>query len=168
LWLFFLGSAQVAVSTRAITDLSRYQEIRESYQDSPLIQHFPETFPPAATDIRLEYLPKFLQGGSHFIVSYILPSEQINEIRIQADEIAKYKYRTGESNQLTDELPDDIPKPPFQIDTTTAESSSQTYEVFILDVQAAGGAGSEWNHGYSYGIAIDDVARRVIYWHEYW
>jgi hypothetical protein len=168
LWFIFLGTTQVAVSTRAITEVSRYQEIRAGYEDSLLIQHFPESLPPEATDVQIEYLPKFLQGGGYFKLSYKLPLEQINELHTRFNGTARYKYREGDVNHLTGNLPDDVPRPSFQMSASTKEDSFETYEVFILDIQAARGAESEWNHGYSYGVAIDDTAWRVVYWNEYW
>lgn len=79
LGLFIL--AQVVFKPPAeITDVSRYTEIHNQYWHPKLVRHFPENIPVNATDVRMAYLPSFLQGGAYFQLKLKLPADEIDDL----------------------------------------------------------------------------------------
>ncbi len=48
------------------------------------------------------------------------------------------------------------------------DSFPTTYEILVLDAENKGTPGFKWNHGDSYGVAIDSSASEIVYWAEAW
>ena len=145
-----------------ITDLTRYEEIRESYEDSILVRHFPEEVPENATNAEMYYLPKFLQGGEQFQLRLQLPEREVTELHARFDALAGKRYAGGENVYWEPEVPR------LHVGGSKDSSWPGSYEILVLDAQPAGSAESEWNHGYSYGVGVDKSALEVVYWCEFW
>jgi hypothetical protein len=62
------------------TDISLYRKVREKIGDSELTQHFPSSIPENAENVHFEYLPKFMQGGSHLQLRMRLPQTEISSL----------------------------------------------------------------------------------------
>jgi hypothetical protein len=148
------------------TDISCYAEIRDSFEGSILIQHFPEVIPSDATEVKLEYLPRLMQGGSHFQLRLKLPSNQIEGLYSHFDAIAKLRCMGCET--IHDTRLVEVPTTFFYTSDTDDVSFPESYEILVLDAQPGGSPEFEWNHGHSYGVAIDISASEAVYWFEYW
>ena len=161
-----VGGAILAVTT-PVTDVKKYYEIHEEIGDSELISHFPLPIPENATSIKFDYLPKFLQGGSHIQLKFNLPQPEINELLIEYRANAKYIFIGGDRS---DHLNEDggVPTTYFYTSETDDTSFPNNYEILVLNAEPGGTSGFQWNHGYSYGVVISLEKTEIIYWAEYW
>ena len=157
---------RVAGPPGQITDVTRYAEIRDSFEGSVLVQHFPDAIFSTATETKLDYLPRLMQGGSHFRLRLTLPPEQIRDLYLHFDAIAAYRYMGGAAPHNT--LADKIPATRFYTSATDDTSFPDSYEILVLGAEPGGSSEFAWNHGHSYGVAIDVSASEIVYWFEYW
>jgi hypothetical protein len=151
-------------STGPVTDVSQYSEILNSFDDSEITRHFPETLPPNVVVTRLWFMAPLFQGGTIFQLRTKQPSEQVETLYAQFIAEAEHLYR-GDTNVHAN-LPDGVPTTRFYTSGDNNRSFPESYEVIVLEAQPAGGAEFEWNHGYSYGVAIDKTASEIVYWLE--
>ncbi len=147
------------------TEVTRYPEILA--KNSPHAQHFPHKIPTEATDIHLDYQPRVLQGGMHFQLRLRLPSDYIDTLYAQFSIRATHTFKGGDSNIHTN-LSDCVPTTNFYTSDTETHSFPPTYELFVLDAQPTGRPEFVWNHGYSYGVALDRQTSYIVYWSECW
>jgi hypothetical protein len=166
---FFLRKAfSSSTQPQIITDTSRYTQIRESLTDNEyLVKHFPESIPGDAKAVKIAYSPGFAQGGSFFQVRLKKSPAKIQELVSQYKSVAKYQYRGGNTNDHTN-LPNGVPTTFFHTSDASEDSFPPSYEILVLDAQDRGSAGFKWNHGHSYGVAIDRSAAEIVYWAEQW
>jgi hypothetical protein len=157
----------IAVSaTTPVVDAARYKDIRADYNQRSLATHFPTDIPPNATQVTFYYLPHFLQGGSHLQLRYRLPQAEVSAILSQYESLAK-QIETGAGDVLKAADQQDLPVPQFRNESNTDFAAlSNDFLVFVLDAQPYQPA--DWNHGYSYGLAVSTKRQEVIYWAEYW
>ncbi|WP_341525281.1 hypothetical protein WKK05_22095 [Nostoc sp. UHCC 0302] len=166
---FFLRKAFSSTSeSEIITDTSRYQEIRNQlWGNNDDIKYFPHEIPADAKNVHIAYSPGLLQGGSYFQARLKEPPEKIQKLLTQYRNIAKHKYIGGDTNDHIN-LPNGVPTTFFYTSDSAVESFPATYEILVLNAQDRGSAGFKWNHGDSYGVAIDKSASEIIYWGEKW
>ena len=164
--LNLLAGALVAATT-PITDIARYSEIREQMGDSELTRHFPLSIPKNAENVQFEYLPKFLQGGSHFQLKMRLPRAEISDLLTEFRSQAKYKFIGGDSNDHAN-IEGGVPTTFFYTSGTDDYSFQGDYEILVLNAEPSGTPDFQWNHGYSYGVVISLEKSEIIYWAEYW
>lgn len=166
---FFLKKAFSGTNEpEIITDTSRYEEIRSQlWSANNEIKHFPQNIPTGDKSVRIAYSPGFLQGGSYFQVRLKQSPEKIQKLLSQYRNIAKHKYRGGNTNDHTN-LPNGVPTTFFYTSDYAVESFPASYEILVLDAQDRGSPGFKWNHGNSYGVAIDSSASEIVYWAEIW
>ncbi|HEC35297.1 MAG TPA: hypothetical protein ENI39_02040 [Anaerolineae bacterium] len=149
-----------------VTEVERYEEILEGFEGSPWVEHFPERIPPEATDVRLDYLPRLMQGGGHFQLRMRLPREEVGALVVEYRGRAEYRFEGGDWNEHVN-VAGGVPTTFYYTSENGEMEFPSTYEVLVLGVGSAEG-GYEWNHGYSYGVAIDEGESVVVYWVEYW
>ncbi|MCV3214694.1 hypothetical protein OGM63_14415 [Plectonema radiosum NIES-515] len=153
--------------TETITNTTRYGEIRQKiWSNKEQIKHFPQEIPEDATNLRLAYFPGFSQGGSYFQLRMKQSPEKIKKVLLKYREIAKHKYKGGNTNDHAN-LPKGVPTT-FFYTSDVQESFPTTYEILVLDAENKGTPGFKWNHGDSYGVAIDSSASEIVYWAEAW
>ena len=69
-------------SLKTVTDVAQYSRILNNpWKDSPLVQHFPKKIPDEAKNVKIYYVPGFMQGGSILQLQMTLPPAQIAEIQ---------------------------------------------------------------------------------------
>lgn len=56
----------------------------------------------------------------------------------------------------------------FYTGDASEDSFPSSYEILVLDAEDKGTPGFKWNHGNSYGVAIDSSASEIVYWAEQW
>ncbi|MFN6571857.1 hypothetical protein [Dendronalium sp. ChiSLP03b] len=166
---FFLRKAFSSTSqSEIITDTSRYREIRNQlWSDGSEVKHFPHEIPVSNKGVRIAYSPGFLQGGSYFQVRLKQSPDKIQKLLSQYRNIAQRKYRGGDTNDHAN-LPNGVPTTFFYTSDYSGESFPATYEILVLNAQDKGSPGFKWNHGDSYGVAIDSSASEIVYWAEKW
>ncbi|MFK0734265.1 MAG: hypothetical protein ACFKPT_12085 [Gloeotrichia echinulata GP01] len=166
---FFLRKAFSSSTTpEIVTDTSRYRELRESLSSANYpIKHFPINIPADAQNVKISYTPGFLQGGSYFQIRLKQSPDKIKKLLSQYKDIAKYEYRGGNTNDHTN-LPQGVPTTFFYTSDSPEESFPPTYKILVLGAQDRGSPGFKWNHGDSYGVAIDSSTSDIVYWAEQW
>ncbi|MBD2252740.1 hypothetical protein [Nostoc parmelioides] len=166
---FFLRKAFISSSqSEIVTDTSRYKEIRHqlwSSQDD--IKHFPTEIPAGVENERLAYAPGSSQTGAYFQVRLRKSPEQIQQLLEQYRKLAKHQYRGGDTNVHAN-LPNGVPTTFFYTSESAVESFPPSYEILVLNAKDKGRPSFKWNHGDSYGVAIDSSASEIIYWAEKW
>lgn len=166
---FFLRKAfSSSTEPEIVTDTSRYTELHSNllsidYQ----VKHFPNKIPADAKGVRIAYFPGLSQGGSFFQVRMKQSPEKIQKLLSQYKSVAKYQYKGGNTNDHTN-LPNGVPTTFFYTSGTSEESFPPSYEILVLNAQDRGKSGFKWNHGNSYGVAIDSSASEIVYWAEQW
>lgn len=166
---FFLRKAfSSSITPERITDTSRYRELRQSLSASEYpVKHFPPNIPADAKNVKISYSPGFFQGGSHFQIRLKQSPEQINKLLAKYKNQAKNEYRGGNTNDHAN-LPKGVPTTFFYTSDSEAHSFPATYQILVLGAQDRGTPGFKWNHGDSYGVAIDSSTSEIVYWAEQW
>ncbi|MDP5339483.1 MAG: hypothetical protein NWQ28_13010, partial [Nodularia sp. (in: cyanobacteria)] len=104
---------------------------------------------------------------SFFQVRLKQSPEKIQQLLLQYKNIAKYQYQGGSTNHHVN-LPNGVPTTFFYTSDASIESFPATYEILVLDAKHKGTPSFKWNHGDSYGVAIDSSASEIVYWTEKW
>ena len=178
---FTLGSISIVVGsfwlrktssnigqTEIITDTSRYGEIRNYlWSNNNEVQHFPVEIPPDAQGVQLAYSPGLTQGNSFLQVRIKQPSIKIQQLLSHYRKISQHQYRGGDTNDHINQ-PNGVPTTFFYTGDAATVSFPPTYEIMVLNAQNKGTSGFKWNHGDSYGVAIDSSASEIVYWAEEW
>jgi hypothetical protein len=161
------GSNNISES-KAITDTSHYREIRHQlWLKKDVIKHFPKEIPADAKGVRLAYSRSFLQGGSFFQVRLKQPQEKIKNLLSQYRDIAIHKYQGGNTNEHSNQT-NGVPTTFFYTSDSGEESFPTSYEILVLGANNRGSHDFKWNHGDSYGVAIDSSTSEIVYWAEAW
>jgi hypothetical protein len=154
--------------TQTITDTSRYQEIRQKlWFDSQKIKHFPVDIPPDAQSVNLAYSPANKSGASFLQIRYKQSPTKIQHLLSHYRHLATHRYMGGDTNDHIN-LPQGVPTTFFYTSKTTNISFPSTYEILVLNAEKKGISGFKWNHGNSYGVAIDRSTAEIVYWAEKW
>ncbi len=166
---FFLRTSFSSTSEpKIITDTSRYKEIRNQlWSDNDQVKHFPHEISSDTKDVRIAYSPKSLQGSSFFQIRLKEPPKKIEKLLSQYRSNAKHKYRGGNTNDHINQ-PNGVPTTFFYTSDFPTESFPATYEILVLNTKDKGRPGFKWNHGDSYGVAINSSTSEIIYWSEKW
>ncbi|QKQ76161.1 hypothetical protein [Nostoc sp. TCL240-02] len=166
---FFMRTAFSSTNKpKIITNTSRYREIRNQlWSDNDQVKHFPNQIPTDAKDVRIAYSPEFLQGNAFFQIRLKQPPNKIEKLLSQYRNSAKYKYTGGNTNDHINQL-NGVPTTFFYTSDSHTESFPATYEILVLNADDKGRPGFKWNHGDSYGVAINSSASEIIYWSEKW
>ena len=165
---FFLKTTFSSTSEpKIITDTSRYQEIRNQlWSNNDQVKHFPNEIPTDAKNVRIAYSPES-QGSSFFQIRLKQQPEKIEKLLSQYRSSAKHKYRGGNTNDHINQ-PNGVPTTFFYTSDFPTESFPANYEILVLNTEDKGRPGFKWNHGNSYGVAINTPASEIIYWSEKW
>ncbi|HLO87860.1 MAG TPA: hypothetical protein VK203_23025 [Nostocaceae cyanobacterium] len=151
-----------------ITDTSRYSEIRQQlWTDKTQIEYFPLEIPADAQSVHLAYSTGIKHSNSFLQIRLKQPPEKINKLLSDYRKIAQRQYRGGDTNDHLN-LPNGVPTTFFYTSNSEAESFPPSYEILVLKAQDRGQANFKWNHGESYGVAIDIAASEIVYWAEKW
>ncbi|MDB9376199.1 hypothetical protein [Nodularia sphaerocarpa] len=165
---FFLRKAfSTSDEIKVITDTSRYKEIRQQWSNSDHIQHFPDHLPSGTKNVRIAYYSGLPPEGSFFQIRLKQSPEKIQTLLSQYQNMAKHQYKGGSTNDHVN-LENGVPTTFFYTSDASIESFPPTYTILVLDAKDRGTPGFKWNHGHSYGVAIDSSASEIVYWAEKW
>ncbi|AFZ28065.1 hypothetical protein Cylst_6094 [Cylindrospermum stagnale PCC 7417] len=164
----FRNTFSRAGETQIITDKSRYREIRTKlWSDIHEIKHFPSGIPADAQGVHLAYSPGLMQASSFFQIRLKQSPEKIQNLLSHYRNISQHQYRGGDTNDHSNQ-PNGVPTTFFYTSNSANESFPVTYEILVLNAKNRGTPGFKWNHGDSYGVAIDSSASEIVYWAEKW
>jgi hypothetical protein len=160
------------------TNVARYGELRAQMGNSP-DNHFPEQIPADAEHVWFYYRPGLLQGRTDLQLRLQLPAERISEVQkkyegIAVDHRVGPRAREGEDCQKAFFAPGPCAVPPscFRLPRLYATGGepaefSQEYEFFVLGAVAANPS-TCWNHGDTWGVAVNRAEAQVVYWASSW
>jgi hypothetical protein len=162
-----IGAAAFADAITPIEDVNRYPEFQAELKDSKLFQHFPDTIPTNATDVKFYMLPAFLQGGTIIELKYRLSQEEITALLY--DFRSSAVVHTGNCYLSDTDYPiEDMSSFCKRYLTSDMFPVNSNPEVFILDSIPEGEPDFIWNHGSCYGVAIDLKSSTILYWLDDW
>lgn len=167
---FFLSRASDRSSyNQVVNDVKSYSQVREQiWSDKSLIKHFPKQIPADAKNVRFVYSPGYMQAGNILQLRLKQPQTKITALLAEYEKVALLKYRGGNSNEHVNK-PNGVPTTFFHTnDDTTDNSFPFNYEILVLGVEDKCCKDFKWNHGNSYGVAINRQAEEIVYWTEEW
>ena len=166
---FFTQALNNKKSTEIVIDSSNYQDIRHNtWSNQTQIKHFPAIIPSVAKDVRVIYYPGSTEYGRIFQLRMKLPKEQINKALSKYKNVAKYKFQGGDTNDHANQE-NGVPTTFLYTSDLQAETFPTTYEILVLNANNRGTSDDfSWNHGDSYGVAVDKMASEIVYWAEEW
>ena len=151
-----------------ITDTSKYQEIRNhQWGNIQQIQHFPTQIPPDAEILQMAYAAGVTPGTSSLQIRLKQPQTKIQNLLTQYKKISQRQYRGGNTN-IHSNQPNGVPTTFFYTSDSEIETFPRSYEILVLKAEDQSQPGYKWNHGNSYGVAIDVASSEIIYWAEKW
>jgi hypothetical protein len=161
-------------SLETVTDVAQYSKILNNpWKNSPLVQHFPKTIPAEAKNVKIHYVPGFLQGGSMLQLQMTLPPAKIAEIQAQLRKVAQRKYIPGaKDNSPTQETSADGQMSiafeyKYYLGKSDVQNFPENYEILVLS-DTRGAPTYNWNHSQMHGVAIDPTTSEIVYWAESW
>jgi hypothetical protein len=161
-------------SLKTVTDVAQYSKIlNDPWKDSPLVQHFPKTIPAEAKNVKIHYVPGFLQGGSMLQLQMTLPPAKIAEIQAQLRKVAQRKYIPGaKDNSATQETSADGQMSitfeyKYYLGKSDVQNFPENYEILVLS-DTRGAPTYNWNHSQMHGVAIYPTTSEIVYWAESW
>lgn len=170
--LIYLIGRDFDEGLKPVTDPSQYGAILAKFDNSLTVKHFPLQVPANAKNVRLYYLPGFLQGATFLQLRMKLDPEQIEIIEAEFIKQAKRKYIPGAKNNSPTE--EDSPtgmKVEYTyksyIGESTGVSFPSNYKLLVLE-DTRGAPTYNWKRSDVYGVAIDPATSEVVYWLEDW
>lgn len=164
----FTKTSKNTRKTQIVTDISRYQEIRNhKWYDFNQIKHFPVEIPSNAKSIFMAYSPGLMSGSSFFQIRMQQPPETIKKLLLYYSNIAVYQYQGGDTNDHIRQT-NGVPTTFYYTSKSDHETFPNTYKILVLKAKDQSQVGFKWNHGHSYGVAINDSASEIVYWVENW
>ncbi len=166
---FFLSRASdSSQENQIVNNVKSYREVRERWSNQALIKHFPTQIPADAKNVRFVYSPGSMQAGNILQLRLKQPQAKIAALLSEYKKVTKVKYRGGNSNEHVNK-PNGVPTTFFHTSNDTTDNSFPfNYEILVLGVSDRGSKDFKWNHGNSYGVAINRQAEEIVYWVEEW
>jgi hypothetical protein len=167
---FFLSRASDKSSyNQVVNDVKSYRQVRQhSWSNKTLIKHFPTEIPADAQNVRFVYSPGSMQAGNILQLRFKQPQAKITALLAEYEKVASWKYRGGDSNEHVNK-PNGVPTTFFHTsDNSTDNSFPFNYEILVLGVSDKGNKDFKWNHGNSYGVALNTQQEEIVYWAEEW
>jgi len=166
---FFIRDAfSQSSNTKEITSTKRYREVRSQIWSNPLtIKHFPHTIPTDAQEVKMIYSPGLIKGSSTFQLRYKLPPTKVKKLLVDYQKAAKHKYLGGNTNDHVNQ-PHGVPTTFFYTKKSEEQTFPPTYQILVLNARDRGTPDLKWQHGDSYGVAIDKFNSEIVYWAEQW
>ncbi len=166
---FFTRAFDNQEETLAVTNASSYQDIRHNtWSNQTQINHFPAIIPSEAKDARVVFYPGSPDYGRIFQLRMKLPEQQIKKALNKYRNIAKYKFQGGDTNDHANQK-NGVPTTFLYTSDLQAASFPSSYEILVLNANNRGTSDDfSWNHGDSYGVAINNKTSEIIYWAEEW
>ncbi|GAB1545426.1 hypothetical protein NUACC21_81020 [Scytonema sp. NUACC21] len=151
-----------------VTDISRYKDIRHQlWSNQAQIKHFPTEIPTDASVVRVAYSSGALEGNRYFQLRLKRSPQQIQNLLSQYTSIAKHQYQGGNTNDHANQAKG-VPTTFFYTSDSQEESFPPSSKVLVLGAQDRGSSNFRWNHGESFGVAIDSSTSEIVYWVEEW
>jgi hypothetical protein len=166
LTLFCFLFAGCSVEPRIETNPKKYRSLLAEWAArGPLVSHFPNPLPPAASNVKLSAFPGLFQGGAWLQVRLTLPPADVAKAFDSASKSAKDFYDGGGFFESTNAKKGGLPGTAFHTSGIQGADFPADYRIFVF---AAEDHGNQWNHGNSRGIVVSKKRNEIIYFAESW
>lgn len=151
--------------TTSVHNPNQYQKIMRLYdRNHESLAFFPKEIPQNVKNVRFYEIPQFLQGGSKILLMYQTSDAEIQRYEKQFSEKAKCIYQ-GEK-QISGDPNADVWKFCVCEDEIGVHGLSNDFKCYILDSKST--KPYDWNHGYTYGVAISEEKSQILFYREVW
>lgn len=169
----FVGCVACSIHHQTTTNISptSYPGHLKQWQPKGIVAHFPASIPSHATNVRFSETPGFLQGGGHLQLHLVLPTPDVQSLIQTLTTQAKHIYPGGGSffSQVNSN-PGGVPTTTFHTAPGGGGGSfPPDFTFYVLGARHyQGGPNPSWNHGETWGVAINPKSNAVVYWAEDW
>ncbi|GAA6623325.1 hypothetical protein [Scytonema sp. NUACC26] len=147
---------------------TQYKDIRHKlWSNREQIKHFPGNIPTDAADVRVAYSSGASEANRFFQLRLKQSPQKIQNFLSQYRAIATHKYQGGNTNDHANQV-NGVPTTFFHTSDSQEESFPSSYEILVLGAHDKGSTNFKWNHGDSFGVAINSSTSEIIYWAEEW
>jgi hypothetical protein len=151
-----------------VTDVNCYAEIRNhTWSDMNIIRYFPANIPKDARNIHMAYSAGKVFGNSFIQVRLQEPKDKIQKLLTDYRKSSQHRYYGGDTNKHSNQV-NGVPTTFFYTNDSNSITFPKSYEILVLGTDNQGKATFKWNHGDSYGVAIDPSSAEIVYWAEKW
>jgi hypothetical protein len=150
-----------------ISDPSEYSRIMQEAGDVPALAHFPTAIPKDAELVRFHFHPSVFQGGTALQLRVRLPGSEVEAIRLEFIDKAKYIYSAQMENDGISQ-DEEVRTTGFYTGDDSSSEFPDAFEILVLNAEYLGSDDAPWNHGVSYGIAVSIADSEIVYWYEDW
>lgn len=168
---FNLIFMMVLEATSETKDVGEYGKIMFLYNQpkNKSLAHFPKELPKTASEIRFFEQPQFLQGGSSIFLRYKTSVEELNLLSQKYSKTAKVVLKSGEydwDSYKNNGQNKDISLPGVFDEAIGYSELPGDFDIIVIDSKPY--QTNNWNHGYTYGLAISKQKQEVLFWSEEW
>lgn len=153
-------------STSEVTDIHKYDKVLSmyGYPDNKSMAHFPSNVPSNAENIRFYERPQFLQGGSSVFLLYKTSEQELTSYYNKYK--GKVQIELENCSQPSYSYDNDYWIPEVWKEAIGYDSIPDDFKVMIIDSKPY--YPKNWNHGYSYGLALSNQRKEIFFWSEDW
>jgi len=138
------------------TTVSDYPRVLKDWSPTGLVDHFPRTLPPSASNVSLAEFPGFLQGSGYFQLRMTLPPQEVEAILTRTKSAAVRRCPTQCTVYIEDPEYWEVPR--LAAGNEKEMKFPPDFVVYALETDG------EWNHPTGKGIAISPTRSEVVYW----
>lgn len=149
------------------TNVASYEKILriDKYPTNKQISHFPSSIPSDAKEVELKEWEGLGQGKMGMLLSYKISKEEVEYSKlIKIYDKAKYKAQNINEYENIKKLI----KIPAEVESSLGLKDGvippKDFKLYFIDNTPS----EEWNHGYSYGVAINNDISKVTYFSFSW
>jgi hypothetical protein len=165
----FSRASDKGQANQVVNDIKSYREVRNKvWFSQALVKHFPTEIPVDAQNVRFVSSFGYMQAGNILQLRLKQPQAKIAALLAEYEKVALSKYQGGNSNEHVNQ-PNGVPTTFFHTsDDSSNNSFPFNYKILVLGVSDKGSKDFKWNHGNSYGVAINTQGSEIVYWAEEW
>lgn len=145
--------------TYVTTDIKQYKITMKNYgyPHNEFLSHFPESIPDHALNIHFYEEPKFMQNRSSIFLLFDTTVDDVLYYKSIYSDKAINLHAENKSNYCLPEV--------FQ-EAIGYNILPDDFEIYVLGSNPS--ELGDWNHGYSYGIAVSEKRRQILFYRQIW
>ena len=154
--MFFAFDAATATTT----DVRKYHSVlRAVGYPNDLSDAFPSQIPDDASEVKLFYRPQLLQGSEDFILQFTTDSKTILEYSVQ------FSKQADEFKESSSSVPN-YKYVSSSLDLLEEYETESDYKLYLLGAECY--KPNDWNHGSFKFVAVDFIAKKIIFSLSHW
>lgn len=140
-------------ATTPVTDISQYEKALAKWKRGvpDIVEHFPDTIPADAQDVRFYFTPGFLQGDACILLGFRISEEQFNACKAHFSAITTATFKANHWH-----------KHEYLYHNTETAEWSKDFVVMQFDKDP----NTIYEHDNEHGIAINENDNVIVFWAE--